>query len=261
MINTKLNIRLKSNYEKRIREYLNQLKKDGYIISSDIEITESKYIVHYDCQKQDFLTVCPIADFFDEYIDRNVRNPFNITLTHSEIHALIVEILPYAISFDLDDFIQYEKYEIEYIGTDKLNDELKDFTNLSKSLKKQIDLDNFTNPNNQALMLNTQLVFYTGNTNGNISEQRKYFKFNKKTKTFEILSAEDIHELLVKKFKINKNSLDLQDIKKNMRTVYKDTINNSSLPIRWNRNANAKEKLKQFKVNYEMIKSITNSFE
>lgn len=261
MINTKLNIRLKANYEKRVRDYLNQLKKDGYLISSDIEITGSQWIVHYDCEKQDFLTVCHISDFFDEHIDRKVRNPFNINLTYSEIQALIVEVLPHAISFDLEDFLQYEKYELDYIGTDELNDELKDFTNLSKTLTKQIDMNNFTSANNQALMLNSELVFYTGNCNGNISEQRSYFKYNKKNKSFEKMSANDIHELLVKKFKINKNSLDLQDIKKNMRGIYKDAVNTSSLPIRWNSNVEAKKKLNIHKQNYEEIKSITNCFE
>ena len=262
MIETKLNLRLQSNYEQKIREYLQQLKKDGYVVSSDNQITESIHIIHYNCQNQDFSYVCHIDEFFDKVIDPNVANPFNIPIKSSVTRSLIAEILPFAISFDLHDFLLYEKYELDYMGNDELDSELKDFTNLSKSLTKEIDLNNFTNPNNQAQILNSELVFYTGNSKiGRISEQRRYYKFNKKTKTFDILSANDIHQLLVKKFKINDNSLDLQSIKRNMRTIYTELVNCSELPIKWNRNVLAREKLKQYRKHYKEVKKITDCFE
>ena len=262
MIKTKLNLRLLSNYEQKIREYLQQLKKDGYVISSDTELTESIHIIHYNCQKQDFSYVCHIDEFFDKVIDPNVANPFNIPISSSVTRSLIAEILPYAVSSDLCDFLLYEKYELDYMGNDELDSELKDFTNLSKSLVKEIDLNNFTNPNNQAQILNSELVFYTGNSKiATISQQRKYYKYNKKTKSFDLMNANHIHQLLVKKFKINDNSLDLRSIKRNMRTIYTELVNCSDLPIKWNRNVLAREKLNQYEKHYKEMKKITDCFE
>ena len=59
MIKTKLNLRLKAKYEQKICEYLQELKKNGYIVSSDDTI-ENKYIVKYNVQKQDFIHECSV---------------------------------------------------------------------------------------------------------------------------------------------------------------------------------------------------------
>lgn len=261
MIKTRLNLRLKANYEQKIRKYLQQLKKDGYIISND-HTSENKYIVRYSVEKQDFLQVCYIHDFFEEKIDRQITNPFDIRLSYSEIIDMILEVLPIVKYEDLECFRLYEKYEVEYTPFDELDDELNDFVKLSKTLTKEIDMANFTNPNTQSQILNSELVFYTGDSAiGNISDKRSYFKYDKKSKTFKKLTAIDIHELLIKKFKINSNSLDVSDIKKNMRTIYNELINTSTLPIRWNHNQDSKNKLKEFSKSYKKVKKVTDVFE
>ena len=261
MIKTKLNLRLKAKYEQKICEYLQELKKNGYIVSSDDTI-ENKYIVKYNVQKQDFIHECSVIDFFEKKIERFVPNEFDVQLQWIDIINMILENLPYASSSDLESFQIYEKYEVTYAPFDELEDELNDFKKLSKSLTKEIDLTNFMNANNQAIMLNSELVFYTADSDiGNISDQKSYFKFDKKTKTFVKLSANQIHELLVKKFKINPNSLEVRDIKRNMRTIYNELVNTSTLPIRWNQNVKAENKLKNVSKGYKNVKKITDCFE
>ena len=153
MLKTRLNLQLKSNYENSIREYLKYMTTQGFILSTDDTI-DDKYLVQYNAEKQDFFKICYLNEIFEVLIAPHVENPYGIKLNWSDIVNMILEIMPFATIYELNDFRLYEKYELEHIPIKELKQELDDFKKLSKTLTKRIDIDNFTSPHEQGLMLN-----------------------------------------------------------------------------------------------------------
>ena len=78
MIKTKLNLRLKAKYEQKICEYLQELKKNGYIVSfTDDVLSGGKKRTYYritDLGMQFYRAKCEEWDITQEVVAKFIRH-------------------------------------------------------------------------------------------------------------------------------------------------------------------------------------------
>lgn len=251
-----LNERLTMNYQNEIKDYLKFLSTKGYIIANDS--VNGDYVARYSVHKSGFFKVCEINQYFENLIRPNVHDYYQINLDGGFLKDSLYECLAYIPSDELNAFTSYEKYESDLINESDLKTEIKDLKRIVKSVK--VDKDNFMDSQNQVNLLVSNFVLFTGNTKdiGTIYDVNSYFKYEKKK--FIRLNSDDIHKILVDGFKINPNTISVKDVEYHMRNTYRELFSPSTLPIRYNKNVTANEKMKEFKKKYLKVKKVIDEF-
>lgn len=261
MSNYKLENRLTLNYTERVREQLEQMKKDGYCLGKDKD--GSIYLMQYNVFKNRFTVSASIGEVFHAIGLEKIHNPFKIVLNNVKFIDIVSSVFKVVEMEDLHAYCRYAANDDKAVLMEDYQAQLKDLIKLSKKLGSNADNKKPCTPQEQALALAEKGVIFTGNdSNLKITEIKKYYQWDKKTGLFIKLDAKGIRQIIANYWKLEEKDLNIIDIEKAMRSVYPEMIVTDSFPVYWNTQTRIQAEMKKDKKQYQKIeKDIVRHFQ
>lgn len=252
--------RLTNNYKSRIIDYLEQLKRDGYCLAQDMD--GNIYLMQYNLKNNRFNVISSIGECYHVLDWKSIHNPFKISIDNIEFIDLIVNNFKTLQMDELHAFTRYVNNLEIYLPVKDLEQDLKNYLKLSDRIGANADKKNLCTPQEQGIALAQINVFYTGSDSKlSFSENKKYYKWNKKNKEFIKLDSHDIRQLIADYFGKPTKEIALNDIEKAMRNVYNEIIVNAAFPVEWNKQKQIRKQLKQDSKAYNKILKLVKNFE
>lgn len=259
MSKTEIKQQLKDNYIDRLKRHVAGMQKQGYLLAQD-NMDENIYLMRFNLQRFKFDVVASLGQAHKHIDISKVQNSFKIVLDNGEYVNILTDGFPIVDSDDLYAYVQYEEMVENVKPKSEMEADLKSYLKLSEKLAGDITKEMQDTPQAQAQLLAKSNVFYTGRDNSlSITECNKYFQWDNKAKSFQLLTSDGIGRLISDV--TGEDAPKKMEIETNMRTVYPVIVTNTPFPVQWNKQKDLQKKIKQAKKGHDKIAKIVKNFE
>ena len=230
--------KLENNYKNEIKQYLEFLQSKGYVLTPT---TDGEQIYKYNARINDFYKAYTTTDIIRDIQDKT-PNYFDIGMTDSDYILLIEEVLPLVTIEDIDYFRAYNEATRKIKDPQLIEKDNKEILEHIKGEKKPVSKTAPDDINEQIQALINDGVVFCLYSDGYSLKKNGLFKYNTKSKKWDLLTIQDICIILENTF--NKE-FDPISIKHHIKKIYRG-VPTSTVPNTYNKQKEYREIIANF---------------